>query len=99
MLTIRLGFTLTLGEGHPAIPGHFGESGWTSPPLATVAPMPNETFGDWGRQIAEAKCSVCGAQATGLREDGSLDFDGQPIEERSFRCDDHMENTGPGPLS
>ena len=26
------GFTLTLG-GPPSIPGHFGESGWTPPPI------------------------------------------------------------------
>ena len=33
--------------------------------LATVAPV-----------AADTKCSVCGAQATGLREDRALDFDG-----------------------
>ena len=32
LLTIPPGFILTLG-GPPSIPGHFGESGWTPPPI------------------------------------------------------------------
>ena len=59
---------------------------------------------DVDRQVMEARCSVlgCGAHATGFVEEASLNFDGDianPIVERSFRCDDHIENTGPGPLS
>ena len=62
--------------------------------LATVATMADEGVGDWGRPIADTKCSVCGAQATGLREDRALDFDGRPMVEFSFRCEAHKKNTG-----
>ena len=73
-------------------------------PLATVAPMAGESIEDRNRQVPESKCSVlgCGAQAIGWVEEADLNFDGDlsnPIVEWSFRCQLHMENTGPGPHS
>jgi hypothetical protein len=61
--------------------------------------MADESTEDLNRQIAQAKCSVCGAQATVARDESSYDVDGRLIDERSFRCEVHQENTGPGPLS
>jgi hypothetical protein len=54
------------------------------------------------RRIAEAKCSICGEQATGFVEKASLNFDADrsnPFVEISFRCAAHMENTELGPDS
>jgi hypothetical protein len=80
-----------------------GGARWGTPRVATAAPVADETEG-MDRRIAESKCSVlgCGAQATHSVELASLGFDpdhGNMIIELSFRCDDHVEDTGPGPLS
>jgi hypothetical protein len=61
--------------------------------------MAHESIEDMNRQLAKAKCSVCGAQAAVIRDESSYDFDGRLIDERSFRCEAHQDNTGPGRLS
>jgi hypothetical protein len=67
--------------------------------LATVAPMADESVGDGDRQTYGPKCSVCVAQATGLREGGSFDSEGRPIVEISARCEAHMVTARPRPGS
>jgi hypothetical protein len=60
--------------------------------LATVASMANESIEDGDRQTTGPNCSVCGAQATGLREDGLFDFEGRPMVEIAARlCSPHGE--------
>lgn len=62
----------------------------------------DETIERWDQEIAAAKCSVCGNQATDWREDGAFGIDvdiANPIVEKSIRCHDRRENTGPLPES
>jgi hypothetical protein len=58
--------------------------------------MADESVEDGDRQTTGPNCSVCGAQATGLREDGLFDFEGRPMVEIAARCAARMENAGPG---
>ena len=48
-------------------------------------------------QTIRPKCSVCGARATGLKEDGSFDSEGRPAVEFSARCEAHMKTTEQDP--